>query len=87
MPQSDKIFTYTLTSAILTIIADYGITKIAFRLLSGTVTVTGTMKIGSISSSALTLTTDNPLAISDDEPIESLVIDATSGSVEIIASK
>jgi hypothetical protein len=83
----DNIFTYTLTGSVLTLIPDYGVKSIAFNLLGGVVTVVGTMRLGAINSTPLTLIDSKPMTISDDNIISSLVIDATAGSVEIIARK
>lgn len=87
MALPENVGTYTLTSSTLTIQESFGVRNISLLLVSGTVTVTGSMKLGSTVSSALTLAADKPLNLSFDFPIDGLIIDATSGVVTIVTGK
>lgn len=86
MALPENVGTYTLTSS-LTIQESFGVRNISMLLVSGIVTVTGSMKLGSLTSSSLTLSADKPLNLSFDFPIDGLVIDATSGEVIIVTGK
>ena len=83
---SENVGTFQLSASTLSIVAEWGVTKISLLLVSGTVTYTGSMKLGSTSSSAITLT-ETPLTLSFDFPIDGFTIDATSGVVIIITGK
>lgn len=87
MALPENVGTYTLTSSTLTIQESFGVRNISLLLVSGTVTVTGSMKLGSTASSALTLAADKPLNLSFDFPVDGLIIDATSGVVTIVTGK
>ena len=82
-----NIGTFTLDGEILNIVGDYGVLNISFLLVSGTVTVTGVMNLGSRASNALTLETGNALNLGSNFPIDGLTIDASSGVVTIVTGK
>ena len=87
MALTETVGTYTLTSNILTIISDWGVRNISLLLVSGTVTYTGTMKLGATLPNALTLVAGTPLNLTFDFPIDGLIIDASAGEVTIITGK
>lgn len=85
--KKQAIFTYTLTGGTLTINETDGVTAVAMKLLSGTGTYQGTKKIGTIDSTATPLVVNNGVTVTAEQTkyIDSFTIDATGGSVEIIA--
>ena len=87
MALTETVGTYTLTSNILTIISEWGVRNISLLLVSGTVTYTGTMKLGATLPNALTLVAGTPLNLTFDFPIDGLIIDASAGEVTIITGK
>ena len=86
---SENIGTFTLSGDSVTIIREYGVSNISMLLVSGTVTVTGIMSLGTMNSSPITLVADKPLNLGSisNFPIDGLTIDATGGSVTIITGK
>lgn len=86
---SENIGTFTLSGQIVTIIRDYSVSNISMLLVSGTVTVTGIMNLGAISSSPIILEAGTPLNLGSisNFPIDGLTIDASSGVVTIITGK
>ncbi len=85
--KKQAIFTYTLTSGTLTINETDGITAVAMKLLSGTATYAGTKKIGNVDSTPTPLVVDKSITVTSEQTkyVDSFTIDATGGSVEIIA--
>jgi len=84
---TDNIFTYVLTNETLLIKSEYGVRSIAMKLVSGNASFYGTMKLGSLSSGSIPLVVNDSVTVSDDNNIDGLTIDATAGSVQIIARK
>lgn len=87
MALTETVGTFTLASNIITIINEWGVRNISLLLVSGTVTYTGTMKLGATLPNALTLVSGTPLNLTFDFPIDGLVIDASAGEVTIITGK
>ena len=87
MALTETVGTFTLTSDSITIINEWGVRNISLLLVSGTVTYTGTMKLGGTSSNALALVAGTPLNLTFDFPIDGLIIDASAGVVTIITGK
>lgn len=85
--KKQAIFTYTLTSGILTINEADGVTAVAMKLLSGAATYAGTKKIGNIDSTPTALVVDKSVTVTSEQSkyIDVFTIDASGGSVEIIA--
>jgi hypothetical protein len=83
----ETVGTFTLTSNSITIINEWGVRNISLLLVSGTVTYTGTMKLGGTLPNALTLVAGTPLNLTFDFPIDGLIIDASAGVVTIITGK
>jgi len=83
------IWTYVLTSQSLTFTVADNIKILALNCLSGTVNVTGGQQIGRLSlpSGPIQLSTTNQnLTIGGEEnPISLVTVDATSGSVQLVA--
>lgn len=82
------IGTISLTGAIFTITVNMGITAIALRFVSGTVTYQGSLAIstsgGIVQSSAIGLNKDNPTFEATGEyPFDGFIIDASAGVCEI----
>lgn len=84
MPSAtNNIGTFTLTTSIQ-IIQDWGVRSISIKCTAGTVTFTGSMKLGSLASNALTVPVDGVVTISDNDAIDGLTIDATAGTALLI---
>jgi len=85
--KKQAIFTYTLTNNTLTINEADGITCVAIKLVAGAGSYKGTKRIGSIDSTATSLVLNKPVTISSEQTkyIDSLIIDASAGTIEIIA--
>jgi hypothetical protein len=85
--KKQAIFTYVLTSGVLVINEEDGITAVAMKLLSGAATYSGTKIINGIQSTPTPLVVDKSITVTSEQTkyIDSLTIDATGGSVEIIA--
>ena len=85
--KAQRIFTYTLSNNVLVIKETDGITAVALRLVSGAGTYQGTKVIGSISSTATSLTVDKAITITSEETkyLDEFTIDASAGVIEIIA--
>ncbi len=83
----ENIGTFTLSSEILVIINEFGVLNISLLLVSGTVTVTGIMKLGNRVSTAITLSSGVPLNLGYNFPIDGLTIDASAGVVTILTGK
>jgi len=85
--KAQGIFTYTLTGGTLTINAADGVTAVAMKLTGGAGTYKGNKKIGSLDSIATALAIDKAVTVSAEQTkyIDSFIIDATAGVVEIIA--
>lgn len=81
------IFTYVLTSGVFVINEEDGVTAVAMKLLSGAATYAGTKTINGIQSTQTPLVVDKSITVTSEQTkyIDSLTIDATGGSVEIIA--
>ena len=78
--------TFILSAESITIIQDWGVRNVSLLLVSGTVTVKGTMKLGARDDDAITLGSV-PLNISFDSAIDGLTIDALGGSVLLVTGK
>jgi len=85
--KAQKIFTTTLTAGTLTIIAEYGVTAVSLKLTAGAGTYQGTKQLGTIVSTPNALVVDKPVVVSSEQSkyIDELIIDATGGTIEIIA--
>jgi hypothetical protein len=85
--KKQAIFTYVLTNGIFTVNETDGITAVAIKLLSGAGTYMGTKMVNGIDSTATPLVVDKGVTISSEQTkyIDNLVIDASAGSIEIIA--
>ena len=85
--KSQAIFTYTLTNSTLTINATDGVTCVAILLTAGVGTYRGNKRIGSLDSTATSLVVGTPVTISSEQSkyIDSLLIDGSAGTIEIIA--
>jgi hypothetical protein len=85
--KKQAIFTYVLSGNKLIINEADGVTAVAMKLLSGTGTYQGTKKIGTIDSTATPLVVNNGVTVTTEQTkyIDSFTIDASGGSIEIIA--
>lgn len=85
----ENIFTYVLTNGALTIDSGFGVRAICIKLVSGSGTFEGTMKLGAQDSDPISLVVNDPITISCDPSnyIDGLTITATVGVVNIIARK
>lgn len=85
--KKQAIFTYTLAGTTLTISESDGITCVALKLTVGAGTYQGNKKIGGIDSTPTALVVNEPVTISSEQTkyIDNLIIDASAGTIEIIA--
>ena len=81
------IFTYTLTGDTLIINEEDGITCVAIKLIAGAGTYQGNKKINNVDSTATSLILNDPVTINSEQTkyIDNLIIDATAGTIVIIA--
>lgn len=85
---ADNIFTYVLTNASITLQADWGVRAIAMKLSAGAGSFIGSAKLGTTSSTAISLVVDEPITIADDNYIDGLTIDCSGGgTIELIARR
>jgi hypothetical protein len=85
--KKQNIFTYTLTGTTLTINESDGITAISLLLTAGAGSYQGTKRINGVVSNAISLVANQGVTITAEQSkyIDSLVIDASAGTIEIIA--
>jgi hypothetical protein len=85
--KKQPIFTYVLSAGTLTINEEFGITAVALKLTAGAGTYSGTKPLGAISSAPIPLVVGEPITISSEQSkyISEFIIDATAGTIEIIA--
>lgn len=86
MNQVNNVGTFTLTGESITIQESWGVRNVSVSRVSGTVIVSGTMKLGARSSDPITLV-DKPLNVSFDFPIDGYTIDASSGVALLVTGK
>jgi hypothetical protein len=86
-PISENVGTFNLNGEILTITNEMGVRNISVVLVSGSVTVKGSMKLGDRASDAIVLTVGTPLNLTFDFSIDGYVIDAMSGVATLITGK
>lgn len=84
---TEKFWTKELVNGSLTLDSSYGFTFVSLVLTTGTATLTGTATVNGTASGAINLTVDQPVTIqaSPSGIIDSLVLVASSGTVQIIA--
>ncbi len=87
MAFTENVGTYILTSDTLTILAEMGVTSISVLLVSGAVTVKGSLALGSRQSDPISLSSGTPLNVSFQFPIDGYVIDASAGEALIIVGR
>lgn len=83
-----KFWTQTLTSETLEISQSLGLTKITIKPVSGTVTLLGSLQVGSLASEAIAVPSEGlTLANANDTRIiDGVTIDASAGSCIIIGN-
>jgi hypothetical protein len=84
---SNNVFTFILINSNLLIKSEYGIRSISLKLISGTGSFVGAMKVGSLNSMPIPLNINEPVTITSETAIDGLNILASSGEVQIIAKK
>lgn len=82
----------TLDAGIFVANVDYGYKTISLKLISGTVTYSGTLSLMGVTPPASATTTpktldDNGFFVTSDNPIDGFTVDATAGVVEIAFTK
>ncbi len=90
MAKQNNIGSFTLTNGGPYVISDEdGIYTAAFKLLSGSATLTGAaiIKCFGGASTAVALTIDEGVTISSEEPIDNLTLTISSGVVSIFTSQ
>lgn len=83
---SSKEFTYTLTNDTLTWDRNWGYKRVSLKLISGAATVKGAAIIPR-TSTAIDLALNEAVTFINENMVGELVINASSGSVQIIASQ
>lgn len=83
----ENVGTFLLESETVTIVKNWGIKKISLLLVSGNVTITGTLSLGDRPADPITVSAGNPLNLSFDYAIDGLEINADSGSAILITGK
>lgn len=83
----DNVGTYILTSESLEIVASMGVTNVSVLLVSGTVTVSGNVRLGNRESDPITLSEGVPLNVTFQFPIDGYTIDASAGSALVVVGK
>jgi hypothetical protein len=85
--KKQDIFTFQLTSGTLTIDEEDGITAVALLLTAGAGSYTGTKTVNGVVSAAVPLAVDFPITITSEQTkyISDLTIDASAGTIQIIA--
>lgn len=83
---TENVGTFTVTAETITIQAAWGVRNVSVSRVSGTVIVTGTMKLGTRASDPIVLS-DKPLNVSFDFPIDGYTIDASGGSALVVTGK
>ena len=84
----DNIFTYVLVNGTFTIDASMGVWVVAMKLVAGVATFEGSLKLGSTPSAPISLAMNDPVTIGvSGQAIDSLIIDASAGTVQIIARR
>ena len=85
--KKQKLFTYVLSSSTLNIVESYGVTAVALKLTSGAGSYSGTKSLGAINSIAIPLAVNEAVTLTSEQTkyIDELLIDASSGVIEIIA--
>lgn len=77
------VFTGSLSGTSFSITRDLGIRGLSLRLISGTVTFIGSMKVEGLTPSARTLEDGSPFTVASAFAIDQFDIDATAGVCEI----
>ena len=81
--RNQQIYTTVLTNSTFTFTADMSIQTISLNLASGVGQFSGSLSIGVLNSTPITLTVNQPVTISSDSgyPLDGIVIDCTAGGV------
>lgn len=87
MTNKENVGTFTLSATSVTILEEFGVRNVSVKLVSGTVTVVGTQKLGALSSTPIVVTAENPINISFGFPIDGYTIDATGGVAQVITGR
>ena len=87
MAVESKVWTYTLSSATMTIDNTYGFTVVSFLVTSGTVVITGSLSSGGIPSNGMSLVMGQGVTFSSGNNnniiLTGIDIDASAGTVVI----
>ncbi len=85
---TEKIWTQVLTNSVIVIDDSFGIQEVAMKLISGTGTFSGTLKLGTYESTPIPLSVNDSVSITAELGISSLTIDCSGGGViHIIATR
>lgn len=86
--QADNVGTFILTNESITIIKEWGVTKVAIKMISGVGNYSGTMKLGNRSSVPIPLVVNDPVVWADDDVIDGLTIDCTGvGVIDLLTRR
>ncbi len=83
----DNVGTYELSGESITIVEGYGVRSLSVLAVSGTVTVKGTLKLGTRESDTIDVPVGNPLNISFDFSMDGVTVDASGGEAILIAGR
>lgn len=84
-----KFFTKNLNNANFVISASMGLTKITLLVISGTVTLLGTLNVSGTDSDAVTIPEGAGITLENSGsviPLDGLTINASAGNVSIVAN-
>jgi hypothetical protein len=81
--RNQQIYTSVLTNATFTFTADMSIQTISLNLASGVGQFNGSLSIGALLSSPISLNVNQPVVISSDSgyPLDGITIDCVAGGV------
>ncbi len=78
---SEKIWTQVLTDGTIVIDESFGVQDVSMKLISGTGSFSGTLKLGSFDSVPIPLDVNDPVTITAEFGISMLTIDCSGGGV------
>ena len=81
--RGQKIWTKVLSSDVITLTAEMGITSVSIVLISGAGSFSGSLDVGYLTSSAVPLVINASVTISSDSglPLDGVTIDCSGGGV------
>jgi hypothetical protein len=84
---TENVGTFNLSAETITIVEAWSVRNLSIVLVSGTVTITGLMKLGARNSDSYTLLAGLPLNLSFDFSMDGVTINASAGAATLITGK